>query len=503
MVQNLRKISAYLFGLRLCRTVLSIVTVSLSARYFGIGLERDVWILVSAFITTMNLAVWGPINETFRTKFIYIREKEGEYIALRKTASLLSFIIWGTLLVSALVILFPNFLVQIIAPSVQGEESHVFIRMLYLLLPTFLMNQCVSIGIGILNAYESFYIPEIVAFFSGILHILCLLLLAPIIGIDSLIVSLYLSIVLLLVVLIFYIRKNKICIGKLPFFFSWCEVKPFILFSIPFFIPYFVSQCNAILEKSLSNLMGEGVVSTIDYARRFSDVLLNVFLSVLSSVLVPMLSKFYSNQNNEEYFKAFKQYVQVVFFVLMLTIPLLVGAAFPLDTFFFFRGDISMGTVHNMARLTQCYGVAFIGVAFYLFFGLSLLSQNQGKKYAIYGATAQLIMIVFNILLYRFLGVYTFATTLLVSHVLMAVVMYRNLKLINKKEVDKYIFRYLLLLLLLIIVQTIFGNFLKEFHVVLQMFFHGLFIIVMLPIFAFVLGFDLKQYVMILKRKIK
>ena len=70
-------------------------------------MERDVWLLVLAFITTINLAVWGPINETFRTKFIFLREKEGEVEALRRTASLLSFIVLGTILVSLVILLFP------------------------------------------------------------------------------------------------------------------------------------------------------------------------------------------------------------------------------------------------------------------------------------------------------------------------------------------------------------------------------------------------------------
>ena len=131
MAQNVKKVSIYLFGLRLIRTAVSIITVSLSAKYFGIGIERDVWLLVLAFITTINLAVWGPINETFRTKFIFLREKEGEIEALRRTASLLSFIVLGTILVSLVILLFPEQLMAVIAPSVSGEGTRLFVKMLY------------------------------------------------------------------------------------------------------------------------------------------------------------------------------------------------------------------------------------------------------------------------------------------------------------------------------------------------------------------------------------
>ena len=500
MTQNVKKVSIYLFGLRLIRTAISIITVSLSAKYFGIGIERDVWLLVLAFITTINLAVWGPINETFRTKFIFLREKEGEIEALRRTASLLSFIVLGTILVSLVILLFPEQLMAVIAPSVSGEGTRLFVKMLYFLVPTFLINQLVTIGTSILNAYESFYVPEIVNFFSGILNVLCLLLLAPVIGINSLVVSIYLSSILLLIVLILCIRKKRIRI-RIPILFSWEAVKPFVFFSIPFFIPYFVSQCNAILEKSLSNLMGTGIVSTIDYARRFTEILLSVFLSVLSSVLVPVLSKYYSGQDYSGFYSVFKQYVQVVFLLLSLTIPLLIGAALPIDTFFYFRGEVTMDTVNNIALLTQFYGIAFISVAFYLFFGLTLLAQNRGKKYAVFGALAQVIMIVFDLAFYRILGIYTFSIALFISHTLMAIVMYLNLDIQNKKGMTFYILRYMLLLVLLIIVQVMFSQYFPNVHIVLKVMLHGCLLCVSLPIFAIILGFDLKQYLLLIKMK--
>lgn len=209
MIQNLKKISAYLFGLRLLRTGISVITLSLAAKFFGISVERDVWILITAFITTINLAVWGPINETFRTKFIFIREQEGEQIALRKTSDLLLFIVFVTIVLSVVFLMFPSFVMKIVAPSLASEHNAMFVKMLFLLLPTFLINQMTSIGISVLNAYNYFYIPEIVGFFSGIINLVCIVFLAPVIGIFSLVVSQYVSIILLFCVIIYYIKTKR------------------------------------------------------------------------------------------------------------------------------------------------------------------------------------------------------------------------------------------------------------------------------------------------------
>lgn len=503
MTKSLKRISVYLFGLRLLRMTMSIVTVALSAKYFGISVERDIWVLVSAFLLTINLAIWGPINETFRTKFVFIREREGEQEALSKTASLLVFIVLGSLFISLLIYLFPERLMQLIAPSVTTGEKHIFVQMLFWLIPTFLINELITIGTSILNAYESFYIPEVVNFFSGIINILCLIFLAPLIGINSLIVSTYLSIVLLLIILLYYIHKKGIYLRRYGLIFSWKRVRPFVMFSIPFFIPYFVSQCNAVLEKSLSNLLGIGIVSMLDYARRFTDVLLSVLLSVLSAVLVPILSKHFSNGNRQEFGQVFREYIQVVILLLSLTLPLLVGAALPLDTFFYLRGDITMDVVRKIALLTQLYGIAFISVAFYLFFGLSLLAQNQGKNYALYGTFAQLIMIVIDLLFYEILGIYTFVIALFISHSLMSLMMYRNLDLDNKGTISLYLWKCLSLLILLVVVQVGVSFCIPDAHVLVQLMFHLGILLVTLPLLAWLFGFNLKYYWMTLKARMK
>ena len=77
MAKSLKKTTLYLFILRLVRMVITVVTVTFSAKYFGVSMEKDMWVLTLTLITTITSAVWGPLNEVFRTKFVFIREQEG------------------------------------------------------------------------------------------------------------------------------------------------------------------------------------------------------------------------------------------------------------------------------------------------------------------------------------------------------------------------------------------------------------------------------------------
>ena len=438
MTQNLKKISTYLFGLRLLRTGISVITLVLAAKFFGISIGRDAWILVSAFIATVNAAVWGPINETFRTKFIFIREQEGEQIALRKTSELLFLMIFVTILISVLLFVFRYPLVRIVAPSLALENSEVFVKMLFLLLPTFVITQMTTIGISVLNAYNYFYIPEIVGFFSGIANLVCIVFLAPIMGIYSLVVSQYVSIVLLLIVIMYYIKTRHIGI-KIRFFkVKWDSIRPFVLFALPFFLPYFAGQCNGLLERSLANYLGDGVVSTLDYSRKFTDILQSVLSGILASVMVPVLALHFSKKHFEDFRNDLKQNIQVVFIILFLSVPALTGASLPLCKFLYLRGDMTLPVVEEIAMITRLYGIAFVGVALYLLFGLALLAQDEGKKYALYGMVAQIGMIVINLLLFRYMGVYTFAISLFVTHMGIALWMLKLIKLDVRKEICYY-----------------------------------------------------------------
>jgi peptidoglycan biosynthesis protein MviN/MurJ (putative lipid II flippase) len=144
----------------------------LSVKYFGISVERDIWILTSAFISTITAVFFGPLNEIFRAKFVFLRETAGEAEALRKLQSLLLFIVFGVLTLSVLVLLFPRQIKIFVAPAVEGGgQTDMFVRLLYLAVPNLLIQQCINIGMSTLNAFNVFYIPEVVGGITSFINL--------------------------------------------------------------------------------------------------------------------------------------------------------------------------------------------------------------------------------------------------------------------------------------------------------------------------------------------
>ena len=467
--------------LRFIRIAFSVVTLMLMARYFGVSVEMDVWIVTTTVLSTVTMSVWGPLNETFRAKFIFLRQQEGEERTLARVRSLLLFVILATLVVSVVMALVAGYLPRLVAPSLDGEGSRVFVLLLLMLIPSMLINELVSMGTSILNAYDVFFVPEVMGVVSALINIACIALLAPVMGIQSLVVALYLSTVLLLVIIGYFLKRHKVSLwrfsgrrngsanadgrgevlqgmsanadgrGESPSPMpqvggrrgvSWDEIKPFIFFSIPFFFPYIVSQFNMLLENNRAGQLGVGVVSVLNYAAQFKTILQAVFTSVLATVMVPSLSARYADRDAAGFSGLVKDNVQLLFFFIALIIPFLVGAALPISQLFYGNSEISAQSIGEIAYLLRFYSLAVISVMLYLIFGLALLSQEKGKTYAILGVVSQVLSMALCVAFYRQMGALIFPVALIVSHLAAGIRMFVKLDITNRRTLLSLLGRY-------------------------------------------------------------
>jgi putative peptidoglycan lipid II flippase len=503
MSTSLKTTSVYLLVFRFVKIALSIFILTLSAKYFGVSVDMDIWIIVTAVISTINLSLWGPINETFRAKFVFMKEQEGEESALMKTGSLLVFIVVVTLAISLLLATFSKSLIPYLASSLEGAQKEIFVSILLLMIPSFVINELTSIGTSVLNAYNVFYMPEVMGIVSSVLNLFCIILLAPHIGIKSLIIAQYFSSFILVFFIFYFFKKNKIHIFKDGFTIEWKYIKPFIYFSLPFFFPYMIAQLNIILEKNLANSLGIGIVSIVNYASQFKGIIQSVFSSVLVTVMVPSLAKNFANKNVEDFKTILNDNIQIVFISLSFIVPFLFAAASPIANLLYNHGGIDAASIDAIVYLIRFYSFSIISVMLYLIFGLALLAQQLGKIYAIQGVVAQVITILLNVFFYKRIGPTIFPLSLLISHFLVSLFMFKSLIIENKKtigiEVGKYIILILILSLSLFFMANIVDNYIE--HSILQLTIDGILLIVLFFLFATILGFKVIQYLVFVKLK--
>lgn len=411
--------------LRFAKLAFSVVGLSLAAKYFGVSIDRDMWLIALNCVVVVNMAVWGPVNETFRAKFVILREEQGEEQVLARTRALLVVTLLVTVVLLAGMVTFPYPIAKLLAPAYDAGQLDALVVMLWVVAPSLLFDQFSQLGISVLNAYDSFFVPEISNCIAALVNIASMVLLAPHIGIYALAVSYYIGLVLMLTLILWQIRLRKI-----PVLFSFRGIrlgdfKPFFIYALPFFVPYFFVQVNFLVEKSLGNLLGEGVVSMLDYSRKFVDIPINVLTSVLLTMLVPVLSGHFAKRDTAAFLKDFKQLYQFGLLIVTALIAFFCSSSTELmGLILYHKGQITQQAITEMGQLSMYYAWSALISFLYIIYGLALLATNRGKIYAFFGVLAQLIMIGLNFLYYRTLGAYTFPVTFIVAHSVSAIALF-------------------------------------------------------------------------------
>jgi putative peptidoglycan lipid II flippase len=475
----LRKKAGKLIVLKGCRLGVSVLSLYFSAKYFGITVERDIWLLALNVFLIFDMAIWGPINETFRAKFIFIKEEISEEEALQKTSSLLLFTNVVTLVLVGIILWKPEFISSIIAPTYKGEQLTLLLFMIRIMAPSFLFNQINQLLISVLNSYRSIYIPEIAGFISGIINLTLIIILAPKIGILSLAYGYYSGLILLLILLITQIRSTKIKLFSDLKMIRLSDTKPFILFSLPFFIPYFIGQIALVVEKSISSLLGSGIISMLDYSRKFSDILTSILLSILVTMFVPVLSSHFIKNNLKGFVFELKQIYQFGFLLITFVVAILTVCPYPFVSIMYQSGNISGSSLLEISKLTMYYSWSTIAIFFYSIFGIGLLSSKKEKYYALFGSLAQVIMILLNLLFYKKLNAYIFPLSLFLSHFIAASLMLMKLPY-GQKELLKATVKYTSILLIVVLLQYSVNHYLIIFSSAFVVLFINIFVLIVI-----------------------
>lgn len=419
--------SYVLYLLKIVRILFSVLTLPLIAKFFGAGIERDIWIIVTSIYIALASGVWGPINEVLSSRFARIREECDDSRALKEFGAIIGF----TFLVCSILgfILFCGIdgAIKILGANWSESEIDLFKNLFIIFIPSILINQLNSIGLAVLNSYRIYLIPEIVGLISAILNYIILLWLAPRIGIYSLLLSQYFGIVFLLLFIIFYLRRNNIeLIGTIGF--DWQVIKPVLLISTPFFFPYIFGQISFLFERSLATGLGVGSVSIVDYARQFAMLLQALISGVLLSVMVPSLSKYHAAGDSDMQLSVIKSSFSPAFIILFIGVCVLSGSSYHFTDFIFNKGNLSFTELNTISKLMLYYGLAMLGVVAYLFVGSLLLSTGIYKPYAIIGFLTQLFVVLLNFILVKYLGVLVFPIAFGLAHLVAAIFMMTYLK---------------------------------------------------------------------------
>lgn len=420
-----RRISVALAFSRFLKMFLGLVVLYLSVKYFGTTFERDSWVLSVGFVGIILVFLYSPINETFRTKYIVLKEKNGEKDAMKSVNSLMNLFNVSFVVVSVIVWFLRGPITHILAPGFNASQYDFLAWMVVSLIPYFILQQQGNILIALLNTYDSFFYPEIISLLASIINILFIVFLSDSLGIFSLVVATTLNGLISVSFLSFMLRRKVssfrlISSEKL----SWS--KPFVAFSIPMYLSTFCTQLYILVEKSSCTRFGEGAVSIFDYARQITNLPHVVFSSIIPIVMTPLLSKLFISKNEDSFSDEMRRFMRLLLYFTVIIAVLMQTNGEQISFFLFSEAN------GQFSSILSYLGISIILLVFVMICGQAMIAREKVVDYAVTVAVGNVFSIGLCLGLVNYCRLENIALFYLLGQLLSAIILSFRLQIKRK-----------------------------------------------------------------------
>lgn len=402
------RIITILFSLlQLLKAALSLLLVWVSANVFGAGIDREAWVIGWGAQMWLFKLLFTPVNESFRARFLQLREGEGEQTALRSFGGLLLVLSVLTILLLILLLGFSGCFMDFIAPGYKGQSGAESIRLMTLcLLPMLLLSEWSYLFTALLQCYRSFYLPELFSLFTIVLNLLLLWFFGSSLGIYAFALANYLSLFVLLLLLVFQCRRK----GLLQFrFIHTNTVLRFFGYAAPLYAAAVAMQFNVWAERRMLSYLPMGSNAAIDYARKFVDAPV-IFIAALSTaVIAPLLGSVAGKEGGSAFRRECFLFLRTCLLVLTPAVMLCVCNAAELVQTFLLHGSFDPVWEPSLVASLRWFGLGLPGTVVGMIVGQVMIVKQRVHSYAVVMVIAQLLPVIVNYMFFRSWGIPVFA----------------------------------------------------------------------------------------------
>lgn len=377
--------SILLVTFSLVASMLGMVRDSVFAYFYGMSAVTDAYSVANSAYLILFSVISGSIATAYIQKVATYDDDE----KINKVTSLV--ILFSSSIVfaiSIIICIFPNLYTLLFAYGMSEETMQITATMLRIIVPFCAFTTIRYIFGSYFKLSQIFWFDMIARFLSDIIN----MIVCVISNQNYIILSLGNAIsVITYTALAFFIAHKKgfrFKIDKNCF----TDVKAIILMAIPLCIGQLVQNFNTIVDKNFASSIGEGMITSINYAGRVKLIFVTLFVVSITTVLFPSLSKL-SKSNKEEFNRLSIKTSKIVS---MFAIPIsfaIVLLSQEIIEILFLRGQFTLENATITAEILMIYAL-----------GIPALSLNEiiNKQFYALGDTktpvkSSVVSLLFNI----------------------------------------------------------------------------------------------------------
>lgn len=403
MANKLLKASIGVTIVMLFGYVLSFVREATIANYFGISADVDAYtiaiqipVMLFSFLTVAVQSVVVPIYSD-------IYYNKGNVQAKSYIDNLLSILVVFSIAIVVVGEVLSGPIVYLFAPGFNAETHNLSTELLRLTFPSIIFSIVCQVLIAVLNVHKEYVVNSFAVYFLNVTIIVGVVFLHGVIGVSSACVCQLLG-EFFKVCFVAFLAK-KFYKYKYTINLRDEDVVKTLKMSIPVFWSISVAEVNAIVNRIVGSFLFVGSISALTYAGKINTVLMQLFVSAITTVVYPLYAestaKHDANQLNKRINSTFSAYslfvVPLMCFIFVYKREIIELA--------FARGAFDPEAVDLTQRLLGWYSIGLLFMSLRTTLNNVFYSLKDTRTPAINATVGAIINIILNITLPYFWGV--------------------------------------------------------------------------------------------------
>ncbi len=376
---------------------------TLIAYYFGAGMETDAFTVSLNAVSLLSLPLSSSIATTFIPMLARVEQEEGSKLKTYHTNNMLSLTtVLGAIIAGVGIILAP-WIIRVMGGGFDEPTYNLTVELTKIGMPVIIFSAMVGVLTGYLQSEGRFAATGAVAIPLNIVYISYMIFLSGRYGIHGMSVASVLGILAQVIFLFPDTLKAKMK------YFPVFDVKDkYVLHAISLCIPVILSiainDVNLVISRRLASGLAAGTVSWMNYANKLNTLILGVFISAITAVIFPILSKAFSSG---DIFGGKKSMGSAVRFIILITLPSMVGLIVlsqPIVEIAFMRGKFLQYDADITSQMLKLYSLALCAMSLNTLLNRVYYSLQDTRTPLMIGGFSVILNVILNLILINFFG---------------------------------------------------------------------------------------------------
>lgn len=378
--------------------LLGFIREMLIAAKFGSGTETDTYFVAITAISLFTYMFSLSLNTTIVPIMSDIEKIEGKDGKKKRINNILNVVLFISILIVIFGIVCSPLIIKLAAHGFSGEQFNLAVRLMRIGMPVIIFSGILGVYKGYLESESMFTETASTQFPFNFTFIFYLLFLSAFFGIKGLMVTNVIAVISQILIQILGIRKTGY---KYKFILDFSDpyIKKILHMVLPVLISVGVSDISKIIDKSLASTLVDGSISALNYSDRLNSLILVIFISAITTVLFPILSKEATKEKLDDFKRLVKNGINII---MIITIPATVGIIIlskPIVSLAFERGAFDNNATQMTAQALIFYSLGLVGMALRSFLEISYYSIQDTRTPMLNGILSVMIDVVFNLIL--------------------------------------------------------------------------------------------------------